>query len=59
MINIYYQIQHYLFGGAYLDKVENNPHTYIHRSFLKEHCMEMIPYNNWKIEDWDENSEER
>ena len=47
------------FWGAYLDNVENNPHTYIHRSFLKEHCMEMIPYNNWKIEDWDENSEER
>lgn len=39
------------FWGAYLDKKENNPHTYIHKSFLKEHCMEMIPYTNWKFED--------
>ena len=39
------------FWGAYLDNKENNPHTYIHKSFLKEHPKEMIPYENWKFEE--------
>lgn len=43
------------FWGAYLDKVENNPHTYLHKSFLKNHPKEMIPYENWKIEDYEDN----
>ena len=43
------------FWGAYLDKVENNPHTYIHKSFLNNHPKEMIPYKNWKIEDYEDN----
>jgi hypothetical protein len=34
-----------------MDRKENNPETYIHSSFFKEHPREMIPYENWKIED--------
>jgi len=34
--------------------VENNPHTYLHKSFLKNHPKEMIPYENWKIEDYED-----
>jgi len=39
------------FWGAYMDRNENNPETYIHESFFKEHPIEMIPYDNWKIEE--------
>jgi hypothetical protein len=37
------------FWGAYLDKKQENEHTYIHPSFFDLHPHSMIPYNKWKI----------
>lgn len=37
------------FWGAYLDKKQENPYTFIHESFFENHPKEMIPYNEWQI----------
>jgi hypothetical protein len=37
------------FWGAYLDKKQENPYTFIHESFFENHPKEMIPYNQWQI----------
>jgi len=37
------------FWGAYLDKKQENEHTYIHPIFFDLHPRDMIPYDKWKI----------
>lgn len=37
------------FWGAYLDKKQENPYTFIHESFFERHPYSMIPYESWKI----------
>lgn len=37
------------FWGAYLDKKQDNPYTYIHNTFFNYHPKTMIPYKSWNI----------
>lgn len=37
------------FWGAYLDRKQDNPYTYLHETFFDFHPQEMIPYESWKI----------